>query len=207
MSAFKEYRLRWDGTRELDDRAVAFLKKRCDGFILVHHTTETENPHYHAYVRSSVSQGNLSNYLKKEFEVSKSDYSCKACKTDRKLEFWSYLFNTKKGNVPVLISYEGISPLEVKLAQETASQISKEFETRMASDNKKMTKFDIAERLSKEKFADHGELYDAVIKLLHDNRMCSNSFVVKDIMTTTLHINGDKDMKNRLLKYFTIDNI
>jgi len=132
MSAFKEYRLRWDGTRELDDRAVAFLKKRCDGFILVHHTTETENPHYHAYVRSSVSQGNLSNYLKKEFEVSKSDYSCKACKTDRKLEFWSYLFNTKKGNVPVLIGYEGISPLEVKLAQETASQISKEIETRMA---------------------------------------------------------------------------
>jgi len=206
MPDFNEYRLRWDGPRSLDDQAVAFLKKRCDGYILVHHTTETENPHYHAYVRSTVSQGNLSNYLKKEFAVSKSDYSCKSCKTDRKLEFWSYLFNTKKGNVPTLISYEGISPLEVKLAQETASQITKEFETRMASTTK-MTKFDIAERLSKEKFADHGELYDAVIKLLHDNRMCSNSFVVKDIMTTTLHINGDKDMKNRLLKYFTIENI
>jgi len=207
MSAFKEYRLRWDGSRSLDDKAVAFLKKRCDGYILVHHTTESENPHYHAYVRSSVSQGNLSNYLKKEFEVSKSDYSCKACKTDRKLEFWSYLFNTKKGNVPTLISYEGISPLEVKLAQETAKQITSEFEARMKADNKKLTKFDIAEKLSTEKFRDHGELYDAVIKLLHANRMCSNSFVVKDIMSTTLHINGDTDMKNRLLKYFTIQDI
>jgi len=205
--SLKEYRIRFDGARELDERAIAFFKKRSDGYILVHHVTETENPHYHAYVRSSVSQGNLSNYLKKEFDVSKSDYSCKSCKTDRKLEFWSYLFNTKKGNVPTLISYEGVSPLEIKLAQETAKQITSEFETRMKADNKKLTKFDIAEKLSKEKFKDHGELYDAVIKLLHDNRMCSNSFVVKDIMSTTLHINGDTDMKNRLLKYFTIDGI
>jgi hypothetical protein len=207
MSDFKEYRLRFDGTRDLDQRAIAFLKKRSDGYILVHHVTETENPHYHAYVRSTVSQGNLSNYLKKEFGVSKSDYSCKSCKTDRKLEFWSYLFNTKKGNVPTLVSYEGISPLEVALAQETAKQITSEFETRMKADNKKLTKFDIAEKLSKEKFKDHGELYDAVVKTLHANRMCSNSFVVKDIMSTTLCINGDKDMKERLLKYFVVDGL
>jgi len=122
------------------------------------------------------------------------------------MEYWAYLFNTKKGNVPTYISSEGISPLEVKLAQETAKQISEEFETRMKSD-KKLTKYDIAEKLSSEKFSDRGELYDAVIKLLHANRMCSSSFVVKDIMTTTLHINGDKDMKERLLKYFTIENI
>ena len=83
----------------------------------------------------------------------------------------------------------------MKLAQETAKQITSEFETRMKADNKKLTKFDIAEKLSKEKFKDHGELYDAVVKLLHGNRMCSNSFVIKDIMSTTLHINGDIDMK------------
>jgi len=208
MSAFKEYRLRWDGTRELDERAVAFLKKRCDGYILVHHTTETENPHYHAYVRTSVSQGNLSNYIKKEFDVSKSDYSCKACMPDRKLEFWAYLFNTKKGNVPVLISYEGISPLEVKLAQETSAQISKEFDTRIknAKEGKKLTKFDIAELLSKEKFYGVEDLYDAVVKILHKNRMCSSSFVVKDIMETSLRINGDPTMKERLIKYFIIPN-
>ena len=204
--SLKEYRIRFDGGREHDALAIAFFKKRSDGFILVHHVTETENPHYHAYVRSTVSQGNLANYLKKEFNVNKSDYSCRSCSPDRKLEFWAYLFNKKKGNEPSLISYEGISPLEIKLAQETSNQISKEFETRMAS-TKKMTKFDIAERLSKEKFATRGDLYDAVLKLLHDNRMCSNSFVIKDIMSTTLHINGDKDMKACLLKYFTIEGI
>ena len=66
--ALFEYRIRFDGIREVDDRAIAFFKKRSDGFILVHHVTETENPHYHAYVRTSVSQGNFSNYLKKNLE-------------------------------------------------------------------------------------------------------------------------------------------
>jgi len=203
-----EWRIRFDGGREFDDRAIALFKKRSDGFILVHHITETENPHYHAYVRTSVSQGNMTNYLKKEFGLDKrNDYSCVKCSPDRRLEYWAYLFNTKKGNVPSLISYEGISPLEVELARETAKQIALEFETRMASDKKKMTKFDIAERLSTEKFADNGDLYDAVIKLLHDNRMCSNSFVVKDIMSTTLHMRGDKNMKACLLKYFVVEGI
>lgn len=205
--AFNEYRIRFDGIRSLDDQAIAFFKKRSDGYILVHHVTQTENPHYHAYVRTTVSQGNFSNYLKKEFGVSKSDYSVKTCSPDRRLECWSYLFNTKLANEPTLVSYEGVSPLEVQLAKTTAGQITSEFETRMKADKKKLTKFDIAEKLSKEKFRDHGELYDAVIKLLHNNRMCSNSFVVKDIMSTTLHINGDTDMKNRLLKYFTIEGV
>jgi len=205
--ALHEYRIRFDGPRSLDDQAIAFFKKRSDGYILVHHVTETENPHYHVYVRSPVSQGNFSNYLKKEFGVSKSDYSCKTSAPDRRLEFWSYLFNTKKGNEPTLVDYQGISPLEVQQAKSNANQIAQEFQTRMKADKKKLTKFDIAEKLSQEKFKDHGELYDAVIKLLHANRMCSSSFVVKDIMTTTLHINGDKDMKERLVKYFTYDNM
>jgi len=202
-----EWRLRFDGTRALDDRAVALLKKRCDGFILVHHIPPTDNPHYHAYVRTTVSQGNMTNYVIKEFGLTKrDDYSCVKCSPDRRLEYQSYLFNTKKGNVPTYISSEGVSPLDIKMAQETAKQISVEFETRMKND-KKLSKFDIAEKLSHEKFNSHGDLYDAVVKLLHMNRMCSNSFVIKDIMSTTLHINGDKDMKERLLKYFTIEGI
>lgn len=204
-----EYRLRLDGTRELDSQFKAFLMKRSDAFILVAHETPVENPHYHAWVRSMVSPGNFSNFVKKEFNVSGNrQYSCPRCDPNRRLEYWAYLFNTKKGNVPTLIHYEGVSPLDIKAAQERAKQIACEFETRMKDDDKKkLTKFDIAEKLSNEKFRDHGELYDAVIKLLHMNRMCSNSFVVKDIMSTTLHINGDTDMKNRLLKYFTIEGI
>jgi len=203
----KEYRIRFDGSRELDQRAIAFLAKRSDGYILVHHVTETENPHYHAYVRSSVSQGNLSNYIKKEFGVSKTDYSCKTCNADRKLEYWSYLFNTKKGNVPTYVHSVGVPMLQINSARENAQTIAKEFETRMKADKKKLTKFDIAEKLSQEKFADRGDLYDAVVKLLHMNRMCSNSFVIKDIMSTVLHLQDDKTMKNRLLQYFVVEGL
>lgn len=204
-----EYRLRLDGERELDDQFKAFLIKRSDAFILVHHVTPRENPHYHAWVRSTVSPGNFTNYVRKEFNVSGNrQYSCPRCDPDRRLEYWAYLFNTKKGNVPTLIHYEGVSPLDIAAARERAKQIAGEFETRMKdSDKKKLTKFDIAEKLSNEKFATRGDLYDAVVKLLHMNRMCSNSFVIKDIMSTTLHINGDKDMKACLLKYFTIEGI
>jgi len=206
--AFNEYRIRFDGTRSLDDQAIAFLKKRSDGFILVHHVTQTENPHYHVYVRSKVTQGNFTNYLKKEFGVSKSDYSVKTCATDRKLEFWSYLFNTKQGNQPTLVAYDGISPLEVEQARSNAKQIASEFETRIKTNNtKKLTKFDIAEKLSKEKFPDRGDLYDAVVKLLHMNRMCSNTFVIKDIMSTVLHLQDDKTMKSRLLQYFVVEGL
>jgi len=207
--ALFEYRIRFDGIRELDDRAIAFFKKRSDGYILVHHVTQTENPHYHAYVRTAVSQGNFSNYLKKEFGVSKSDYSNKTCSTDRRLEFWAYLFNSKKGNVATLVDYQGISPLEVKMAQDTSKQLTVEYEQRIKNlkDKDKMTKFDIAEKLSTEKFANHGDLYDAVIKLLHANRMCTNMFVIKDIMSTTLSINGDPTMKAGIIKYFTIDRL
>jgi len=208
--ALFEYRIRFDGIRDQDDLAIAFFKKRSDGFILVHHVPETENPHYHAYVRTSVSQGNFSNYLKKEFGVAKSDYSNKTCAPDRRLEFWAYLFNTKKGNVATLIDYQGISPLEVKMAQDTSKQLTVEYQERVKNlkDKVKMTKFDIAEKLSHESFSSHGELYDAVVKLLHANRMCCNMFVIKDIMTTTLTLNGgDKDLKACLLKYFTIDRL
>jgi len=208
--AFNEWRVRIDGDRSHDDQAIAFFKKRCDGFILVHHIPGTdENPHYHAYVRTKVTQGNMANFIKKEFGITKrTDYSCVTCSPDRRLEYQAYLFNKKKGNTPTYISSDGISPLDVKMAQETANQISVEFETRMkADDKKKLTKFDIAEKLSHEKFKDHGELYDAVVKLLHNNRMCSNSFVIKDIMSTTLNINGDKNMKACLLKYFVIEGI
>jgi len=203
-----EWRLRFDGGRELDAQAVALLKKRCDGFILVHHMPQTENPHYHAYVRTTVSQGNMTNFIKKEFGLTqRNDYSCVKCATDRRLEYQAYLFNTKKGNIPTYISSEGVSPLDIKMAQETAKQISTEFETRMKdSDKKKLTKFDIAEKLSNEKFYGVEDLYDAVVKILHSNRMCSNSFVVKDIMETTLRINGDPTMKERLIKYFIIPN-
>jgi len=61
-------------------------------------------------------------------------------------EFCQYLFNTKKGNVPRLVGYDGFNPLDVEIYREQAQRVAQEFETRVKSE-KKMTKFDIAERV------------------------------------------------------------
>jgi len=194
--------------KDIDAQAIAFFKKRAEAFILVHHTPPTDNPHYHCWVKTHITQGNMSNFIKKEFGVSKGDYSCVKCDPDRHLEYKSYLFNTKKGNVSRLISYEGVSPIDVETSRETAVQIANEFESRMVS-VKKLTKFDIAERLSSRNYnctdADISQLFDDVVKLLHDNRMCSATFVVRDIMTTVFHMTGSKQAKDRAVKYF-LDN-
>jgi len=199
-----QWRIHIDGDN-LDDKATAFFKKRSDAYILVHHTPPTENPHYHCWVKTHVTQGNMANFIKKEFSVTGSDYSCVKCAPDRHLEYKSYLFNTKKGNVSRLVSYEGVSPIDVETARETANQIAAEFATRMAS-VKKLTKFDIAEKLSDRSYgcteADISQLFDDVVKLLHDNRMCSATFVVRDIMTTVFHMTGSKEAKNRAVKFF-----
>lgn len=93
-STIKAYRLRVDGDN--DERVVDFLQKYCGKFLLVHHVTKTENPHYHAYCESTLTQGNFSNKVKQVLEVSGDAYSNKSCAADRKLEYLSYLFNTKK---------------------------------------------------------------------------------------------------------------
>jgi len=197
-----QWRIHIDGDK-IDDQLIAFFKKRAEAFILVHHTPPTDNPHYHCWARTHITQGNMANFIKKEINVSKGDYSCVRCNADRHLEYKSYLFNTKKGNVSRLVSFEGVSPIDVKIHQETATQIANEFETRMAS-VKKLTKFDIAERLAQAHgpFTDLSQLYDDVVKLLHDNRMCSAAFVVRDIMCTVLHYHGTNQQKNRTLEYF-----
>lgn len=56
---------------------------------------------------------------------------------------------------------------------ENAKQVANEFQAKL--NEKKLTKFDIAERIA-QRFTknDHPkDVYDAVVELLHKNRMCS----------------------------------
>lgn len=71
------------------------------------------------------------------------------------------------------MSYQGFSPLDIETYRENANQVANEFQAKL--NEKKLTKFDIAERISAQ-FSknDHPkDVYDAVIDLLHKNRMCS----------------------------------
>ena len=122
----KTYRVRVDC--EGDEKVINFCKKYCETYIIVHHVTTTENPHYHFYAETTLSQGNFSNKIKTDMQVAGSDYSNKQCDLDRKSEFLSYLFNTKKGNVPRLVTYEGFSPIDIAIYRENADTIAREYE-------------------------------------------------------------------------------
>lgn len=200
-TTLKEFRVRVDG--DDDGRVTEFCKKFCDKYLLVHHVTVTENPHYHVYAKTRYTQGNFANKIKSELGVSKGDYSCKACDTDRKHEYLSYLFNTKKGNKPRTVSYQGFTPFDVEIIQGQAKAVAQEFETKLRSSKK--TQYDVAmivlERVPERASID--KIYDETISVLKAARMMARPNHIKDIIATVMAYSADKKANNDV-RYATL---
>lgn len=203
----KLYRLRADG--DDDQKVIQFLKKHSTRWLLVHHVLPTGNPHYHAYVETHLTQGNLSNYVKKELGVSKGDYSNKSCAEDRKHEYLSYLFNTKKGNVSRYVSSEEFTLLDIKTYQDNAKTIAEEFQERMTQNGKK-TQYEIVEivasRIGNKAFT--AELiYDELIEVLKFTRTVARPNHVRDMIYCVMAFHGSRSDKERMrsvaLKFFS----
>ena len=203
----KLYRLRADG--DDDQKVIQFLKKHSTRYLLVHHVLPTGNPHYHAYVETHLTQGNLSNYVKKELGVSKGDYSNKTCSEDRKHEYLSYLFNTKKGNQPRYVSSEEFSLLDIKTYQDNAKTIAEEFQQRMTENGKK-TQFEIVEivalRLANKVLLPE-VIYEELIEVLKATRTVARPNHVRDMIYCVMAYYGHTAEKERArgiaLKFFS----
>lgn len=206
-TTIKQYRVRIDG--DDDERVIMFCKKHCDKYLLVHHVTTTENPHYHAYCESKLSQGNFSNKIKLDLEVKGGDYSNKVCSPDRRHEYLSYLFNTKKGNKPRCVIYEGFSILDVKTYQEAATTIANEFATRMSKEKK--TQYELAqmiiERVGHDRCCFTEVVYDEVISTLKASHMIARPYVVRDLISTVMayadNRRSNQTIKDLTLKFFS----
>lgn len=204
-TTLKSYRLRVDGLD--DEKMIAFLKDNAQIWLLVHHVTETENPHYHAYVETTYSQGNFSNKVKASLGVSGSDYSNKSCDTDRRLSYLSYLFNSKNGNKARCVHYQGFSVIDVATYQANAKEIADDFAVRMAQAKK--TQFDLVEivieRLGGGSSSPE-EIYDNVIEVMRLNRTVARPNHVRDMIASVMaYGNNDKakkHVKDTVLKYF-----
>lgn len=211
-SVMKLFRVRVDG--ESDEKVTQFCKNNTERFLLVHHITTTDNPHYHFVCYTKYSQGNFSNKIKSELGTSGGDYSNKTCDPDRVLEALSYLFNTKKGNKARTVAYVGYSVLDVATFQESAAQIATEFQTKM-KENKK-TQYDVAQavihrlpELIDGHFHVPSEIYDIVISVLKESKMMARPNHVKDIIATVMAYCDDKKaraiIKDLTLKFFSFD--
>lgn len=192
-----EFRVRIDATESFSELAlIQFMKDKTDAFVLVHHTPLSDNLHYHAYVQTKHTQGNFSNYIKKILGVIGSDYSNKTCLSDRRHEYLSYLFNTKKGNVSRFVCSEGVSEYDIVQARDNAVRVEKEFLARVKATKK--TKFDIAEMVSQGTWSSLEELYDIVCSSLCAQRMCCAPFVVKDVMSTAIVLSDKRKLKDEV---------
>lgn len=200
------YRVRIDGL--MDDKVDQFFKQYCQRWLLVHHETTTENPHYHAYCETKYSQGNFSNHIKRDLGVKGGDYSNKKCDEDRRIEYLSYLFNSKKGNKSRVVSYEGFSVLDVATYKSNAEQIAEEFQQRMSATKK--TQYDVVmlvlERIDHTMAHSPSYVYDFVIDVLKANHMVARPNHVKDILSSVMAYSESrkaKDVAKELtLKYF-----
>lgn len=213
-TTLKAFRVRIDG--DDDGRVEKFIREQTIRHLLVHHVLPTGNPHYHAYVETTTSQGNFSNRIKSVLGVAGGDYSNKTCDPDRVHEYLSYLFNTKNGNEWRKVSSEGFSILDIKIAQEHAGLIAKEFATRMK--HKKLPQFDIVE-LVLERLHLRGQgidlngqyysaevIYDEVIEVMRLNRCVARPHHVRDVISSVMawspSAKARSKAKELALKYF-----
>lgn len=206
-SVMKQFRVRVDC--EGDERLIAFCKRYSEVYLLVHHVTQTENPHYHIYIETHLSQGNFSNKIKADLQVSGGNYSNKVCDPDRKIEFLSYLFNTKKGNEPRVVDYQGFSVIDIATYRENSQQIAREFAQKM-KDGKK-TQADVVhivlERIDHQKCVFPEVIYDVVISVLKELRMMARPNHVKDIIASVMAFCDNRHAKQKVkdltLKFFS----
>jgi len=198
------YRVRIDGDQ--DDDLIKFFDEYTDRYVLVHHTTLTDNPHYHAYCETKYTQGNFSNKIKQVLKVTGGDYSNKTCNDDRKNEYLSYLFNTKKGNVSRLVKFVEFSIIDIKIHQEQAMTIAKDFKAKLSASKK--TQIDIALIVLERCDSPHASvIYEEVISVLKEHRMMARPNHVKDIIATVMAYSPDRrareQIKDLTLKFFS----
>lgn len=207
-TTIKQYRVRVDGTD--DDKMTKFCQEFTEVFLLVHHVTSTDNPHYHAYVETTYSQGNFSNLIKKHLGVTGGDYSNAVCDPDRKIEYLSYLFNTKKDNQPRVVTYDGFSVIDIATYRENSQQIAREFQQKMKDGRK--TQIDVVhivlERLDPQQSMFPTVIYDIVIAVLKESRMMARPNHVKDIIASVMAFSDNKNARTQIkdltLKFFSV---
>ena len=203
----KLFRVRID---DKDDETVKeFCVQNTTRYLLVHHVLPHGNPHHHFYCETTISQGNFANKIKAFFNVVGADYCVQKCDEDRRLEFYSYLFNTKKDNVPTYVSSNGFSPIDIATYKETAKQIAVEFETKLKQSKK--SQFDIVEmvlsRMDLDQTCFPEIVYDEVITVCKLNRTMPRPFHVRDMISSVMSFSANRKARQQIkditLKFFS----
>lgn len=204
-------RLRVDGAE--DEIVIKLLDTTCSKYLLVHHLPGSgENPHYHAYLETHIAQGNFSNKVKTTLSVKGSDLSNKKCDFDKRDDFLSYLWNTKKGNAPRLVKQKGFTEEQIEGYKSKAKEIADTFAK--VSRSTKPTQYDVAQIvIQKCKDSQHEThiwhprtIYAFTIDTLKEAKMMARPNHIRDIIATVMAYSGNNNAEKLIedisLKYF-----
>lgn len=218
------FRIRIDIVNGLD--IDQFLQiSESEAWVVVRHELPHGNPHFHAWVKSSVKENTLRQRFKRKFAFLKStDYSIKKCDEERANEYIQYMFNTKHGNRWELIDVRNFDTKLLDDLKEAAQKISIEF-SESSSKSKAITIWDISQEVENEftqsfhvvnnlgeeihNFYESEqrkiEVYtDIAIKILRKHRKAFDEFLIRKVISTAMSSSesGRKMMRQKMIRNF-----
>jgi len=161
--------------------------------VLVHHILPTGNPHYHFYLDAVFkSVQSMAYQMKKKFpNLTKSDWTIKPCDLERRGEYFSYLFNNKRGNVSRLVkAFTDMEPFITKAAEITA-----DFDARRKEKQKKHTGYDIsmelAEWIRTMAYTDSKNYHQVVLQAIKLHSLYKKSFCLFSLERVVITAMGE----------------
>lgn len=142
------FRIRIDIVNDLNSDDIIEIVDS-EAHVVVRHELPNGNPHYHAWIKTSLKENTIRLRLKRKFtQLKSSDYSIKKCDEGRVNEYVQYMFNTKHGNKWELIDTHNFDNQLLDDLKENAKKISTDFaESQTKSKSKGPTIWDIAQEV------------------------------------------------------------
>lgn len=198
-----------------DDDKVTDFCKPYSTYVIVHHVLPHGNPHYHMFIEDlmSLSIDAFRARVKRYFKPSKSsDYSVKKCDDSKVNEYVQYLFNTKHGNQPRLVSTYNFSDDSIAECKEAAENVSNDYEQRTREREKQSkgpTIFQLGvelKQLLEEAHADDDisihQYTQFAIQICHKHhKSCEPNMLIK-IVSTAMSFKQPERLVRRVQEYF-----
>lgn len=121
------FRIRIDIVNDLNsDQLIEVCES--EAHVVVRHELPHGNPHFHAWIKTSVKENTIRQRLKRKFGFLKSsDYSIKKCDEERTNEYVQYMFNTKHGNKWELIDTYNFDNQLLDTLKENAQKVADDY--------------------------------------------------------------------------------
>jgi len=188
------FRLRIDLSAEQSERVLGWTRTFAEGFLLVSHTDMYgRNPHFHVYVETKYADITVRSYVRKLDPklIGNKAYSLQSCDPERIVEYKTYLFNLKKGNIPRFVGQEGSPNWEEY--RDASAKLTEEFNEKT---KKTYSKNDcITEMLRL--YAERGEefspdhCFDLIVKATRRHGTVFSINAIRDVILYVSQLHGE----------------